>query len=148
MGTEVLEVTWSNFYSESDPVNPGKWAFRLIDQIPEMIYDKDSHSQRVIIKNGKKIEDRVAMAKKWGSHWEPIIGWTYGENHPMKRTVLNEVETSSINGIEAILTEKVGNDLMSEILNLFVTHELFTEFLRQPTPQEELDRYRRMRIAA
>lgn len=148
MGSEQLEISWSNFYSDSDPVNPGKWFLRLVDQIPKMLYEKDFVSKRVMMHKGRKVEDKLTMAKLYGTTFEPGIGWTYGEDHPMERTVLHESETSSVAGIEAMLEAKFGNELMSEILNLFVTHELFTEFLRPMTPQEAVSFKSRMRMAA
>lgn len=132
-----FEVRWSNYYEQRGD-NPGKFKLVRIDnEQPLFFYQLDHGSNRKMIdrRTGKPMIDFVRMATEYGSEpimsegkYPKVIGWNFGEKQAYVSEPTEFWETESLDDADAKLAERFGESLATEIMELFVSHELYHEF--------------------
>lgn len=150
--TEHWVITWSNYHergkADKSPtqggpqrgLHAGNFKLKRWQMKPEMIHVTSNGRKmtytRAKAPGGLPMLDYCEMAKRWNSHYEMGTGWDFGEKHPMERTEEVCADCSTIDSIEEALKARFG-DFGEQILELFVTHELFGEFI-EPWVEREL----------
>jgi hypothetical protein len=130
----TFEFIWSNHAENKDESSPGKYKLRRTDNgIPLMLYVKDViNGRKIKDRNGKDVLDFVAMAQQWDSHYDVKNGWTYGENHPLEKSIEEFWDTCNIETANENLQQKFGDIIAADIMCLLMDHELFQKFVLYP----------------
>jgi len=132
-----FEVRWSNYYEQFGN-SPGKFKLVRVDiGQPLFLWEHDINGRKIVNKRtGKNQIDFVGMAMRFGSEpiwsdekYPKVLGWEFGQSQPFSETTVDMFECESFDHAETLLTDRFGESLTTEILMLFVTQELFCEFV-------------------
>jgi hypothetical protein len=133
-----LEVRWSNYYGQKG-LNPGKFKLVFVkDKQPNFIYQHDHGNGRKMIdkRTGKPMIDFVEMATRFGSEpimsegkYPKVIGWNFGEKQTYTRESEDMWECETFSETQTRLIERFGMSLATDILLLFVEHEVFSSWI-------------------
>ena len=125
----LFAVTWSN-HKETIAEAPGKIKLVRTDRgQPLMLFVKDIINNRTVKdRNGRECIDYVEMAQRFGSHFDPKDGWTWGKKQPFQETKEDMFDTEDIDTALTLLSKRFGDDLANEVIGLIVDHDLFRKF--------------------
>jgi hypothetical protein len=132
-----FEVRWSNYY-EQNGMDSGKFKLVRVDTgKPVFLLMKDINNRTVVDKRtGKPVIDFTAMAMRFGSEpvWSDdtrpvILGWEFGKNQPFEEHQELMFECETLDKTYDKLCRRFGSELSNEILELFITHKVFAEFV-------------------
>lgn len=132
-----FEIRWSNYYEQKSE-DPGKFKLVRIDnEQPIIFYQEDCETKRKIndSRTGKPMVDYVRMAQEFGTEavfsegkFPKFVRWEFGPKQGYVSKTTEMWETETMDRAEELLTKQFGEELATEAMELFVTHELFNEF--------------------